>query len=80
MKDCKVTIEVKNEQIEIRATQITIEEMAVLNGYLQNFVGVSAYKRGKSLDDIKDSLLDIYLAAIVTIEESIQRLKECEDG
>lgn len=39
-------------------------------------MGVEAIRRGKSLDDVKDSMLDIHFAAMRTLSEQIIREEE----
>ncbi len=69
MKDCRLTVTVRDEVVHFEGEEISVEELAALTGFLQVFVGTEGLRRGLSLDDVKDNLLDIHLAAMETIEE-----------
>ncbi len=72
MKDCKLVITVTDDVVSIEGRDISVEEIATLTGFLQIFAGTEGLKRGLSLDDVKDTMLDIYLFAMETLEEQLR--------
>lgn len=71
MQDCKLILEVKNDKVLFQAEHIDMVELATMCGALQQLMGLEAYRRGKSLDDIKDNMLDIHLASMEALTEQI---------
>lgn len=71
MQDCKLILEVKNDKVLFQAERIDMVELAIMCGALQQLIGLEAYRRGKSLDDIKDNMLDIHLASMEALTEQI---------
>lgn len=43
-----------------------------MSGFLQVFIGTEGMKRGLDMDEVKNNMLDIHLAAMETIEEQIR--------
>ena len=66
MNDFRVTIRAKNGKIGIDAEGevIVLEDLATTCGIMQILAGEMALKQGRSLDDVKDAMLDIHLAAM----------------
>lgn len=66
MNDFRVTIRAKNGKIGIDAKGevIVLEDLATTCGIMQILAGEMALKQGRSLDDVKDAMLDIHLAAM----------------
>ncbi|MGO4947598.1 hypothetical protein ACTQ50_14650 [Blautia sp. Sow4_E7] len=66
MNDFRVTIRAKNGKICIDAEGevIVLEDLATTCGTMQILAGEMALKQGRSLDDVKDAMLDIHLAAM----------------
>ena len=60
----------KEEQDE--GQDISVEELAQIAGFLQVFVGMEGLKRGLDMDDVKNNMLDIHLAAMETLEEQLR--------
>lgn len=75
MRDCKVTMEVRKGKIDICVENASVVEMATLAGYLQHMAGMEAYKHGGKLDDIRNNMLDVHLAAM---EELVQEARESQ--
>lgn len=71
MQDCKLILEVKNDKVLFQAEHIDMVELATMCGALQQLMGLEAYRRGKSLDDVKDNMLDIHLASMEALTEQI---------
>ena len=71
MQDCRLILEVRNDKVLFQAEHIDMVELATMCGILQQLVGLEAYRRGKSLDDIKDNMLDIHLASMEALVEQI---------
>lgn len=84
MEDCRLLVTVRDDQLHYEAQDISLEGLANMAGFLQVFVGRESLKRGLSLDDIKDHMLDIHLAAMEAVEAQmgkwIQEGKEEWDG
>ncbi len=76
MKDCKVTLTVKDDMVNLEGRNISMVELTELCGILQVMTGVRALVLGSSLDDVKDNLLDVHLAAMRVVEDKEQKVKE----
>lgn len=72
MKDCRLTITVKNDDIRCKMENVSVVELATLSGYLQILVGQAAIARGMDIEDIKNNLLDIYLESMNSLEEQLK--------
>ena len=79
-KESRLLIVLKEGKIEFRVENIDMVKLATMCGALEQLIGVAAIRRGVSLDDVKDSMLDIHLAAMQTLTEQIIREKEQGDG
>lgn len=69
MRDCMLTITVRGDEVNFDGRDISIEELAQIAGFLQVFVGREGLKHGLDMDDVKNNLLDIHLAAMEALEE-----------
>lgn len=74
-KESRLLIVLKGGKVEFQAN-IDMVELATMCGALEQLMGVEAIRRGKSLDDVKDSMLDIHFAAMRTLSEQIIREEE----
>lgn len=72
MKDCRLVIMVSDDVVSFEGQNISIEELAAVSGFLQVFIGTEGMKRGLDMDEVKNNMLDIHLAAMETIEEQIR--------
>ena len=72
MKDCRLVITVSDDVVSFEGQNISIEELAAVSGFLQVFIGTEGMKRGLDMDEVKNNMLDIHLAAMETIEEQIE--------
>lgn len=72
MKDCSLVIKVSNDVVSFEGQNISIEELAAVSGFLQVFIGTEGLKRGVDMDEVKNNMLDIHLAAMETIEEQLR--------
>lgn len=68
MNNCKVILECQGEQLNVTGENVSVVDMATLLGYFACFVAAEAVKRGMPSDDIKDNMLDIFLAATANLE------------
>ncbi len=75
-KESRLLIVLKGGKVEFQAVNIDMVELATMCGALEQLMGVEAIRRGKSLDDVKDSMLDIHFAAMRTLSEQIIREEE----
>ena len=62
----------KRQVVSFEGQNISIEELAAVSGFLQVFIGTEGMKRGLDMDEVKNNMLDIHLAAMETIEEQIR--------
>lgn len=69
MQDCKLIVTVRDDKVNFEGQDISVEELAQIAGFLQVFVGMEGLKRGLDMDDVKNNMLDIHLAAMETLEE-----------
>lgn len=69
MQDCDLTIMVRDDVMKIEGHGFSIEELAKMVGFLQVIVGMEGLKHGLDMDDVKNTMLDIHLAAMETLEE-----------
>ena len=72
MRDCRAVITVKGDVFSITGEDISIVELASIAGFMQVFVGQEGLKRGLDIDEVKNNMLDIHLAAMETIEEQLR--------
>lgn len=71
MRDCKLIVTVVDDVVNMDGVDISVEELAQIAGFIQVFVGIEGLKRGLDMDDVKNNMLDIHLAAMETIEEQL---------
>lgn len=69
MDDCKLIVTVRDDVAQFEGVDVSIEDIARISGFLQVFVATEALKNGLDMDDVKDNMLDIHLAAMKTVEE-----------
>ena len=79
MRDCKLIVTVRDDKVNFEGQDISVEELAQIAGFLQVFVGMEGLKRGLDMDDVKNNMLDIHLAAMETLEEQLRAGKLEED-
>ncbi len=79
-RESKLLIVLNEGKVQFQAENIDMIELATMCGALEQLMGVEAFRRGKSLDVVKDSMLDIHLAAMQTLTEQIIREREKGDG
>lgn len=72
MRDCKLIVTVRDDKVNFEGQDISVEELAQISGFLQVFVGMEGLKRGLDMDDVKNNMLDIHLAAMETLEERLR--------
>lgn len=72
MRDCDLTIMVRDDVMKIEGHGFSIEELAKMAGFLQVIVGMEGLKHGLDMDDVKSNMLDIHLAAMETLEENVR--------
>lgn len=73
MKNCKLIMEIWDGRVLIQASEIDMVQLATMCGALEQLMGLEALKRGKTLDDVKDNMLDIHLAAMQALTEQVKR-------
>lgn len=84
MEDCRLTMTVRDDKINFEGQNASMETLAQMAGFLQVFVSVEGLKRGLEVDDVKDNMLDIHLAAMEAMEgmakDGLDGRKEEWDG
>ena len=73
MKNCRLVIEIKDDKVTFESCHVDMVELATMCGALQQIMGKEALNRGVSLDDVKDNMLDVHLAAMQSLTEQIIR-------
>lgn len=73
MKNCRLTIEMKDGKILIQAEKAGMQELAEMIMCLEQSVGLAAFHDGKLLEDIKCNMLDIHLAAMDALTYQVIR-------
>ncbi len=68
MEDCSLLITVRSDQIHFEGQDVSLEGLANMAGFLQVFAGRESIQHGLDIDDIKDHMLDIHLAAMEAVE------------
>lgn len=71
MKDCRITLEIKDDRVLFQAENADMVELATMCGALEQIMGLEAFKRGKDLDEVKCSMLDIHLAAMEMLTDQV---------
>ena len=69
MKDCRVTLVVKDNKVNMVGEDISMIELAEMCGALQILTGIRALKLGADIEEVKDNLLDVHLAAMRIVEQ-----------
>lgn len=72
MRDCRLTVTVRDDIVDFEGQDISVEELAQIAGFLQVFVGTEGLKRGLDIEDVKNNMLDIHLAAMETLTEQMR--------
>ena len=68
MQDCCVELKAVDGRVTMHAQDVSLEDLCTFCGVFQVFAGKAALARGADLDTVKDKLLDIYLAAVNSLE------------
>lgn len=80
MQDCRLVLEAKGGRVSVTAEHMDMVGLATMCGIVEQFMGAEALKRGKSLEDVKDNMLDIHLAAMDSLTEQVIRERSGNDG
>lgn len=78
-KNCKLLLEIKDGRVLTQAEFVDMIDLATMCGALQLLMGLEAVSRGKSLDDVRDNMLDIHLAAMEELTNEVIRKRSEED-
>ena len=79
MEPTQARIELVREDGTIRmgGTEVSMEDMARMLGVFAGIVAAEAVKRGMGVEEVKDAMLDIFLAATARLdEEHAQDIRE----
>lgn len=80
MQDGRLVLEAKGGRVSVTAEHMDMVGLATMCGIVEQFMGAEALKRGKSLEDVKDNMLDIHLAAMDSLTEQVIRKRSVSDG
>lgn len=80
MQDGRLVLEAKGGRVSVTAEHMDMVGLATMCGIVEQFMGAEALKRGKSLEDVKDNMLDIHLAAMDSLTEQVIRERSVSDG
>lgn len=65
---------VRNEKgVFLEFKDADMMDCAVMCGALQQTIGLEAYKRGMSMDDVRDNMLELHLKAMEQLKEQADR-------
>lgn len=56
-------------KVNLVASNVDMSDLAMMLGIFAGLVVTEAIKRGMSVDDVKDAMLDIFLAATAGLDE-----------
>lgn len=73
MEDCRVVLTVKDGKVSMEGGRISMVGLTGLCGVLQVLTGTRALALGMDLDDVKDNMLDVHLAAMRAVEEQQEK-------
>lgn len=76
MQDCRLVLQIRDGKVDLDGENISLVELTELCGVIQIFAGIAAMKRGADIDTVKDSLLDVHLAAMRKIETDMKKMEE----
>lgn len=80
MRDCRMTMSVKDNKIIFEGENVGINEASILYGMYGQYVGEQAARLGNTLDRVKDNLLDIHLASMQMLTEQLIRERGNQDA
>lgn len=78
----KLVIEMNEDgDANIVPHNVTMMQLAVMTGALQQYAGLAALSGGTDLDTVKDNLLDVHFAAMdILTEEAARRSRSVGNG
>ena len=75
MKDCRLTITVRNDDIRCEMENISMVELATLSGYLQMLVGQEAIARGVDIEEVNTNHIDVHVESMISLEDQLKQGK-----
>lgn len=64
MEDCRLVATIRNDRVDFQGFNTGMEELTNISGYLQRLIAERAVARGMSIDDVRDAMWDVYIAAM----------------
>ena len=64
-----VTLTRQGDKVQAACQNVAMDDLAMMLGVFAGLVVTEAIKRGMSVDDVKDAMLDIFLAATARLDE-----------
>lgn len=65
----RILITKQDQKVAISCTGVDMPDMALMLGVFAGTMVTEAVKRGMSVDDVKDAMLDIFLAATARLDK-----------
>lgn len=66
--------------VSVKPHHVTMEQLVFCAGALQNYVGMVAVENGVNLDEVRDRMLDVHLAAMSMLQDAAERYKRSHIG
>lgn len=77
VKNCRLLVTVRDGRVDFQGDNTGMEELTNISGYLQRLIAERAVACGMDVDDVRDAMWDVYIAAM----DGLGRGKGCdEDG
>jgi hypothetical protein len=73
-------MELKDDRVQIQAEHLDMVDLATMCGALEQTMGLEAVRRGLPLEDVRDHMLDIHLAAMDALAEQVIRERAESEG
>lgn len=80
MNDCRLVLEMKDDNIQIKTEGTGIVELLTMCGALEQSIGLTAVRGGVPLENVKSDMLDIHLEAMNALTEQVIKERESEYG
>lgn len=69
MDASQVVINKQGDKVTLNSQNVGMADLAMMLGVFAGLVVTEAVKRGMSVDDVKDAMLDIFLASTARLDE-----------
>lgn len=80
MKDCRLVLKVRDENVKMESDGVSVVELAELSGILQILAAEAAISKGVDIEEVRNNMLDIHLAAMEQVVAHLKEQKGGDDG